>query len=117
MSFIQGLNNSETYFSGSARVLEGAQLYDEDLLQMALFGDSRPHLHLFEGPMLFEKEHQEEDEETIKINTMVALKETNSGKLSSHAWALKGFATKLAPTYTVCANTLSALTNPPSILL
>ena len=95
--------NQFCVFSGSECVLEDSRLFDTDLVQMALLGDSRPQLHLFEGPMVFENE--DNNGETVEISTMVALKEKNAGKLSSHAWALQGFATQLNPTYAVRTNT------------
>ena len=93
--------------------LRSINLYDADAIAMGLLGDDRPTLHLFEGrvPLVVDGHKPDTDDGTLLSSTrgtdeaqmhmVVAIKENNSGKLSSHAWALEGIAGRLNPKFVV----------------
>ena len=94
--------------------LAAFDLFDANVMAMALFGDTRPSLHLFEGeiPLIYDQQKNEQmsrgfmsrpstaDAHT-SMQVLVAIKERNAGKLSSHAWGLEGIGFQLDPSYVI----------------
>lgn len=82
------------------RFLQLMGLYDENVMNITSIG-AKTQCHLFEHTVQLTKSRKDGSSRYPPLQVLFALKENNSGKLSSHQWYFNAFAEQVQPDYTV----------------